>query len=297
MTDLQGDQIGLIEKSGRQDDIDFSVIVVCFHAGKNIIQCLEALSRQDFDRFETIVVDNGGNEVEAERIRTYPVTYVKMKVNVGCSLGKNIGAQVARGQLIGFVDDDGIPAPGFVRAHIQSYTNPKIVGVRGKVLPREKHNLLNGLAYHYDLGETPIPAFIDTETNASFRKDVFFRNGGFNSSIIRGDGEGFELSYRIVKESGDPEVLLYNPEAIVFHDYADSLRKFITKALLQPKSSLLLEQKYPDIQQFIRQYPGGSPKVHVPHDFTTRIKVFLLRRVNRWLRATSRAWYSHSLKP
>jgi len=294
------DQRCLIDKiayNGPSGNPSISVIVVSYKSGKNIFDCLDALVTQSFSDFEVILVDNGGNEEELDRIRKYPITLVQMKQNTGCSAGKNTGASIARGQIICFIDDDGIAAPDFVCAHYLAHNDKKIVGVRGKVLPKDPTHLYNGLAAHYDLGDRKIPAFLDAETNISFRKEIFIKCGGFSSSVIRGDGEGINLSYRIVKELGERGALVYDPNAVVYHDFAQQFGKFLNKAITQPKAHADLIRRYPDIDDFIRSYSLPYGISHAPRDLLSRVKIFILRRIYRWLSWIFRHWYLWNREP
>ena len=86
-----------------------SVIIPCFNESEFIEQCLLSLINQDYpkDRYEIIAVDNGSTDNTLEVIKKLPVTFLELKKgNVGAV--RNKGAQIAKGEILAFIDGDCI---------------------------------------------------------------------------------------------------------------------------------------------------------------------------------------------
>ncbi len=98
-----------------------AVIIVNYNAGKMLARCLEALDRQTFRDFHTIVVDNGSSDGSAEGIESrHPrVTLVKAGANLGFAAGNNLGLQHAGTvQWIALLNPDAYAAPDWLERFV-----------------------------------------------------------------------------------------------------------------------------------------------------------------------------------
>ena len=274
------------------DQINISAVVVAYRSNQILLECLRSLQTQSIPEFEVILVDNGGNEKVFGDLLSFNITHIRMKKNVGCSIGKNIGATFAQGDIVCFIDDDAIADQCVLEHNLNAYLRyPDIIGLRGKVLPKDPKKPYNFLATHYDLGDEIIPTYIDTETNTSFRRDDFLNIGGFSSPVMRGDVEGVELSYKISRQQNDPTVLIYYPKAVIYHDYASSIKKMIRKTLSQTRASIQTQKIIPDYFEYLSEYKLPKGNVQKPNGLLERIQVAFLRRLIRLTKRFSYYWY------
>lgn len=271
--------------------VKVSVVVVTYNSTPLLFECLDSLMSQSFADHEIVLVDNGGSDSVQGQLKTYPLRHIRMKHNVGCSAGKSVGALFARGDIVCFIDDDAVADRQFVAEHYLAYELHRVIGVRGKVLLRNPSAVYNALVTHYDLGDDVIPAYIDTETNASFLRSAYLECGGFSSSVLRGDTEGVELSYRLAKMAGDPAALIYYPKAVVYHDYATSLGKVVKKTYSQTTARVALRETMPGLDSFIMSYHLPSRASSVPTGVGGRMGVHILKRSMHVLRRLT--WYWH----
>lgn len=225
---------------------EVSVVIVAHKVGQGLIQCLDSLAASENPPHEIIVVDNGGNEDIAAELARRPILHVRVGFNVKPAEGRNLGVHFARAPIVSFIDDDGITARGYVASVVEAFETFEIHAFRGKVLPKSEH-LNNSHARHYDIGNLPFPADIDTEGNCAFRADTWRKFGGQDPLLF--GSEGAELSYRVAKELGDVS-LIYWPFAVIHHDYAVTDAKLETK---QSRGALMREYatfKHPDLYAF-----------------------------------------------
>ena len=160
-----------------KDIPDLSVIIVAYRTGGELLKCLDGLKKQGYDNFETLVIDNGGNDEIFGDLCTYSIKYFRLRKNYGPSLARNIGIAHSRGEIICFLDDDAIPDSEYIQQHLLAHRQPNILGVRGRILPKST-SLYNLLAYHCDLGDKVVPTYVDMEGNASFLRETLMQVGG-----------------------------------------------------------------------------------------------------------------------
>ncbi len=266
-----------------------SVVVVAYQTNQELIRCLESLAGQTEQQFETIVVDNGGNEAVLEELKDHRLRYFRLKENYRPSLARNIGIAQARGEIVIFLDDDALAGLDFIAEHLRAQQQPGVLGVRGKVLPKT-NSAFNKLALMYDLGDQPVPSYVDLEGNASFPRDALLAVGGFNPAVFA--GEGVELSYRLVQHFGGREKLIYWPGAVIYHDYASGFRKYFRKMLRGAKMRAYLERCYPDFWEYVESYhpfPFVAPPR--PANFGERVQLALARRAGRLINRLGTWWY------
>ncbi len=86
-----------------------SVIVPTLNAGNQLKSCLEALEKSGYRDFEVIVVDDGSDESPEREVAAKGFRYLRA-AEVGQPKGpahaRNLGAGIARGRIVVFVDSD-----------------------------------------------------------------------------------------------------------------------------------------------------------------------------------------------
>jgi glycosyltransferase involved in cell wall biosynthesis len=241
-----------------------TVVVVIYNIAEGVLELMNSLQKQSFPSFEIVIINNGKIEAKVvDRIKAEPILYIESSWN-SVSLGRNIGTACARGDIVIFLDDDCIAHKDLMRSHVLSYGKPEILGVQGKSLPK-RFPFYYHFQSHYDLGNTVSPmAVIGLEGNVSLRKSVLTEVGGFDPELF--GAEGLELSYRIAKKYKQPKGLIYNPEAIIYHDFAQGLFDYLEKCYRHTKMRNKIKQQYPDIISFAKEF-GQYPRSK--HNFSS----------------------------
>jgi GT2 family glycosyltransferase len=243
---------------GREGKLKASVIVVTYHIKEEDLKMtLDSLANQTTAGFEVIVIDNGNNwDVNNLVSGCQPVShYLKLKKNYGLNIGRNVGSNLAQGQVLIFLDDDGLPRKDFVEGHLRAHQEEGAVAVRGKILPRNQGNIFNSIPGHYDLGDKPFPHLLDTEGNSSVDREIFLKLSGVNEELAGAGGyEGVDLSYRIVKATGDKNKVIYYPGAVIYHDYSPNLSSYLKKQWRHQEYSQKLKKENPGLFDFSQNY-------------------------------------------
>lgn len=215
----------------RVDRLPFvSVVVPARNNARTIGACLDALMSQDYpkDRYEVIVVDRPAADRTADLVRRYPVAYVLDTVGRGPAAARNLGLQVARGEILAFTDADCVPSPSWLRCGAERFADG-IGCVAGELQAYElrtaAHRYVeNRQAYSQAAwvlrdGEKPFAA----TANAFYLRMVFDRIGAFDGRMLT--AEDVDLAWRMQDQLGLR--IVYSPEAVVFHQHRVSVRELL----------------------------------------------------------------------
>jgi len=183
------------------------------------------------------------------------VVVVENRHGRGLSGGKNTGFELATGDIVAYLDDDAVAAPGWLAALAAGYADRGVIGVGGRTLPlwpgspssadlaRDRAALVAELAAtpaeagrrprwfpeEFDWtvgctyrGMTPGPIRNLMGGNCSFRAEAFEIAGGFTTGIGRSFGkrplgcEETEFCIRLGQRCPD-SVLLFDDRAVIWH--------------------------------------------------------------------------------
>jgi GT2 family glycosyltransferase len=114
-----------------------SVIIPTRDRAPVLEQCLRHVHVQEGGPPETTVVDNSLDQQSVLAVvgRFPSVTYVRADPNVrNPALMRNLGVQASRGDILAFIDDDTLVAPGWLQAVRDAFSDPDVVGATGRVI-------------------------------------------------------------------------------------------------------------------------------------------------------------------
>ena len=123
-----------------------SLIILNWNGAELIRDCLGSVAAQDFDDFETIVVDNGSTDGSAELVaKEFPgVRLILNGENTGFCRGNNIGVAAAAGDLIVLLNNDAELAPNFMRRLVDAAELEPDVGMFAtRILMHDRRNVFD----------------------------------------------------------------------------------------------------------------------------------------------------------
>ncbi len=204
-----------------------SVVVPTYRRERVLCNSLSHLLTQDYPDFEVVVVDQTlDHEPQTRRFLAAHSSRLRYHTLPEPSLprARNVGAKLARGEVVLFVDDDIVPVDDhLIAAHAACYVNPLVGAVAGRVLEPIPFNAPAGTAYVNAFGRivsnfsgtAPAEVWTAKGANMSFRRRVLAEVGPFDvryagNSIL----EETDYCYRVRALGYD---IRFEPKAAVHH--------------------------------------------------------------------------------
>ena len=238
----------------------FSVIIPTFQRRELVLACVQSLTRQELAReYEIIVVVDGSTDGSAEALRSLkldvPLNVVEQE-NRGLSAARNAGAEIARGELLLFLDDDMVADPSLLAEHDRSQTEKRAL-VLGHIPihPGSPRNFLSDAvgAWAHERLERLRRSHISDQLNdwvmgqSSISRLLFIELGRFDNTFTR-DGsygnEDLEFCYR-VRQAGVP--IIFNAKAISRQQYVVSPRTHLQQWFESGSADVLFVRKHPEL--------------------------------------------------
>lgn len=232
-------------------NISISIIIVYYKVEKELLKCINSIVSSKTNLiYEIIVVDNDEKKSIKMRLKNkFPkVIYVKSLGNIGYGSGNNLGAKIARGKYLFFLNPDAIIYNYALDKLFDGFSNSEVAIVgpqllnKGKIMPQGTSTLgtIQGIValsfinkffpknnvsrkYFLDGIDKTKPYEVDTVAGTAFliRKDIFFRVNGFDENFFL-YFEEFDLCKRI-RDIGYKIIVI--PEAKVEHVWGASTKK------------------------------------------------------------------------
>ncbi len=208
-----------------------SVIIPTYNRGEPLCWTIESLFKQTEKNFEIIIVDQS-NKKFPEKEEFLRKNRRKIRYFSGLSpnapRARNFGAKKAKGEILLFLDDDVKCRPDLITHHFKNYQDKKVGAVVGRIVTvgqkeepnRKDVGRITPWGNHTDGYSSKIKQEIyDAITcNASWRKDVFEKIGGFDENLIL-IREDSDLAIRTRKAGFK---IIFEPKAEIFHLRAES---------------------------------------------------------------------------
>lgn len=177
-----------------------SIVIVNYNGLRWIQKCIESICLQSYENIEIIVVDNNSSDSSMEIVsKLFPeVTIVRLEANYGFGIANNIGARIATGSELLFLNTDTHFERNFLRTMVEykQCANKNIVGPRVLDFEGEDHyqgRVLSIDVYGY-LGWGKRPFFIEGSAFMLSRGD-FVTLGGFDEKYFM-YSEDIDLCWR-----------------------------------------------------------------------------------------------------
>ena len=196
-----------------------SVVVPTRNRARRLAALLGALEAQTLpcDDFEVIVVDDASTDETARVLEERGAGPLRLQAvrrsdPRGPAVARNVGWQLASGEVVAFTDDDCEPAPQWLeqlQAAAAASPGAAVQGLTGPI-PREEDRI--GL-FTRTLQVGQLGPWYQT-CNVAYPRALLERLGGFDERYPSPGGEDTDLAWRAI-EAGERIVLA--PDALVHH--------------------------------------------------------------------------------
>jgi GT2 family glycosyltransferase len=219
------------------------------------------------DGLELVVVLDGSDDGSLEALRALPLTIplrVHPQENRGRAAARNVGLALAANELVWFLDDDLVPAPGLLQRHRRAHRRDRPEIVMGICrLPHEAPAPPAARewwdAHHAELRRSDIVDRFDffTVANTSGPTEVFRSAGGFDERLVGYGGEDYELGARLL----DAGVRIrFDGDALAWHPEYASFRELVRRQRSIGRNTVLIAREHPGLSDVLFPYKsmGGT---------------------------------------
>ncbi len=207
-----------------------SVIIVTLDRSECVRRCLDCLAAQLPRPAQIIVVDASADDLTRRVVDDFPrVLYLRNQEGYGRMAGsRNIGLEVATGEVVAFIDDDAFVRAGWTGEIVAPYAQADVAAVGGRALNGQAGEEKQGVD---DVGKLKRSGFLSANfaadtgriidvdhmigCNMSFRRTALAGMGGFREDCAGTEvGEETDTCLRLKRLGGR---IVYNPAAVLDH--------------------------------------------------------------------------------
>jgi GT2 family glycosyltransferase len=165
-----------------------SVIIPCYNARAELVECLAAIAKADEQDSEYIIVDDGSDDDPTDVIKSsgLPLQFIRMDSHASAAAARNVGARRASGDILVFLDADVCVHRDTLRRIRNAFEDPRLGALMGSydVNPSEPgfHSQFRNLLHSYvhQTGRREASTFW-TGCGAVYRH-VFLQHRGFDET-------------------------------------------------------------------------------------------------------------------
>lgn len=169
-------------------DPEISIIVPTLNEEENIGFLLDSVDKQKQVTSEIVVVDGGSTDKTISIARSYSAKVIVEK-GLHEFPSRNIGAKVAKGEILFFTCADVTFPPDLLAKISEKFQDLELVAVTGPAMPYTfslveiEYGLYNFARFFFSLFPGPNKRFSTSTNFLAVRKKCFDKTGGFGSDV------------------------------------------------------------------------------------------------------------------
>jgi len=182
-----------------------SVVIPAYNAANFLPQVIQSVLDQSYANWELLIIDDGSKDNTKEVVNDFCQSDSRVnlvsKENGGVSVARNLGAELAKGELIAFLDSDDLWLKDKLKSHIEymaahpnvgaSFSRVELIESDGKTTRKTTNNIVDKLQPQDLFYGNPTV----TTSNLVIRKSVFQELNGFDESMQY--NEDIDLLFRL----------------------------------------------------------------------------------------------------
>ncbi len=242
---------------GRRKKIKFSIIIPLPSFNDYIRESITHYEKLNGENFEIIILPDFE---EKEELSSVLHIRVLASGKVGPAEKRDLGAKIAEGRILAFIDDDAYPREDWLANALPLFDDKDVAAVGGPAVTpadepfwkRLSGNVFESFLASYNNRKRYIPVGKTHEeydlpsVNLIVRKDIFDKAGGFDSTFYPGEDTKLCLE---IKKLGYK--IIYSPQVLVYHHRRDLFPNHFRQV-----ANYALHRGY-----FARKYPETSLKI------------------------------------
>lgn len=220
----------------------FSVVINTLNRAELLDDAIRGVLQLDYPDFELIVVNGPSTDRSEEVLDGWSGRIKHLRcAEANLSISRNVGIAAASGDIVAFLDDDAVPHPAWLAKLARNYGDARVGGVGGYTV--------DNTGMRWQVRKTVCDRFGDAHfvddffderrlnfpgspfypsllgTNSSFRRAALLEIGGFDHTFAYLLDET-DVCLRLVDAGWK---VLYEPKALVFHQFAESHIRTVTR--------------------------------------------------------------------
>ncbi|PQO38075.1 glycosyltransferase [Blastopirellula marina] len=225
-----------------------SVIIPVFNDCERLEQCLQALYAQSYPAncCEIIVVDNGSRvPIQPRLVSKFPLVRIGVELKPGSYSARNLGIQMAKGEVLAFTDSDCVPHSDWLRLGVKRLLSVERCGlVAGKIeltfrdpqhpTAAELYEKVVAFPQHDYVSKSHYGATANVFTYSSVMQVV----GPFDGNLTSGGDAEWG---RRVHGAGYQQV--YGDDTVVYHPARGSMWSLLAKRCRTAGGNYFLQKK------------------------------------------------------
>jgi len=225
-----------------------SVIIVNYNGQNHLENCLKSLMNIAYKNYEVIIVDNNSTDESIEFVKnTYPsIIIIKLDRNYGFAEPNNIGAKIAKGDFLLFLNNDTEVSPNFIEKMVNVLNRDSKIAICQSLLLKPNQEIDSSGDYVDELGRayssrkklTEVKEILSARgASMMVKKNYFWDLDGFDKKFFA-SFEDVDLCWRAWLW-GYKVVLV--PDSIVYHKVGSTVKKMSSEVRFHGvKNSLVL---------------------------------------------------------
>ena len=206
-----------------------SVVIPTLNAGPYLADVLTAIGRQKpCPPDEVIIIDSHSTDNTREIAKGFPGTRIETITNFSHGRARNMGAEMAGGELVVLMTQDAAPYDDHWLCNLlEPFSTPEVAAAFSRQIPRPEANPMEQffLATHFPSGD-PVYMRRNGHEDLVFQRDVFFSNVGstvrrsvllqypFDEELIMSEDQQFARDVILAGMS-----VVYVPASVVVHSH------------------------------------------------------------------------------
>lgn len=231
---------------------EVSIVIPVMNRADELRRCLTSLTQLSYphDKLQIIVVDDGSSDASPDVAREFGALLVASGgVGRGPAAARNVGASVADGEILAFIDSDCTASPDWLCQLIPAFSDAAMAAVGGQVDGMCSESAVDryeavmsslSISSRERVGNSGTDTFYLPSCNLLVRRSAFRSVGGFDDSMHV--GEDVDLTWRLRDRRWS---ICYLPLGNILHEHRSSIRSFMSRRFDYGTSEGILQILHP----------------------------------------------------